>query len=145
LKNILINKMTEEHRIILNEIEEALNRDPELRFGQALFNLGINQFVNPENPAEADYRMRDIHDDKDSEIIGRIRAQKEWRELQLRIMDALDKPELKEIGGMTVNERLIISGLMVDFDKYKTVNKRYAQFILERLKVDLASIEQILK
>lgn len=137
--------MTEEHRIILNEIEEALNRDPELRFGQALFNLGINQFVNPENPAEADYRMRDIHDDKDSEIIGRIRAQKEWRELQLRIMDALDKPELKEIGGMTVNERLIISGLMVDFDKYKTVNKRYAQFILERLKVDLASIEQILK
>lgn len=137
--------MTEEHRIILNEIEEALNRDPELRFGQALFNLGINQFVNPENPAEADYRMRDIHSDKDSEIIGRIMAQKEWRELQLRIMDALDKPELKEIGGMTVNERLIISGLMVDFDKYKTVNKRYAQFILERLKVDLASIEQILK
>lgn len=137
--------MTEEHRIILKAIEEALNRDPELRFGQALFNLSINEFVNPENPAEADYKMRDIHGDKDSDIIARIRRQQEWRELQQKIMSALEKPDLNGISGMTVNERLYALGLMDDFDKYKKSNKRFAQFILERLKVDNDSIEKILK
>jgi hypothetical protein len=60
-------------------------------------------------------------------------------------MKALDKEEMKNIGGMTVNERLFVSGLMGDFDKYKISNKQYAQFILERLKVDRDSIEKILK
>ena len=137
--------MTEEHKIILKAIEEELNRDPELRFGQALFNLSINEFVNPENPAEADYKIRDIHGDKDSEIIVRIRRQQEWIELQLKINNALDGPDLIGIGGMTVNERLYASGLMDYFDKYKKTNKRFAQFILERLKVDRESIEKILK
>ncbi len=82
--------MTEKHRIILKAIEEALNRDPELRFGQALFNLGINEFVNRDNPSKTDYRMRDIHGDKDSDIIARIRRQLEWRELQGKIMNALE-------------------------------------------------------
>ena len=137
--------MTNEHRIILNAIEEALNRNPELRFGQALFNLDINGFVNPDNPADADYKVRDIHSDKDSAIIERINSRREWMELQGKIMTALEKPELKEIEGMTVNERLFVSGLIVDFDKYKETNKRFAQFILSRLKVDRSSIDEILK
>ena len=137
--------MTEEHRIILDAIEQALNRDPELRFGQALFNLSINQFVNPDNPAEADYRMRDIHSDKDSDIIARIRKQQEWSVLQQKINRALEKSTLDELRGMTVNERLYASGLLDDFDKYKKSNKAFAQFILERLKVDKDSIEKILK
>lgn len=137
--------MTDEHRVILKAIEEALNRDPELRFGQALFNLSINEFVNPDNPAEADYKMRDIHGDKDSDIIDRIRRQQEWRELQEKIMNALEKPDLNGIGGMTVNDRLYASGLMDDFVRYKKTNKRFAQFILKRLKVDSDSIEKILK
>jgi hypothetical protein len=82
--------MTEEHKIILKAIEEALNRDPELRFGQALFNLGINQFVNPEHPAESNYRVRDIHGDDDIAIIDRIRKQQEWRNLQLKVTTALE-------------------------------------------------------
>ncbi len=134
-----------EHRTILDAIEKALIRDPELRFGQVLFNLGINQFLNPENPAEADYKLRDIHNDKDSEIIDRINQQNGWFELQQKIMKALEKPELKELSGMTVNEKLFTSGLIDDFDNYKISNKRYAQFILERLKIDRDSIEQILK
>jgi hypothetical protein len=137
--------MTNEHRIILNAIEEALNRDPELRFGQALFNLDINGFVNADNPAEADYRVRDIHADKDTAIIDRINIRKEWKELQLKITRALEKPELNSVGGMTMNERLFVSGLIDDFDKYKMSNKKFARFILERLKVDQSSIEDILK
>ncbi|XOV68683.1 MAG: hypothetical protein ACFHU9_05860 [Fluviicola sp.] len=136
--------MTREHRIILNAIEEALTRDPELRFGQALFNLRINEFANRENPEEADYRMRDIHGDKDSEIIERIQGQINWFDLQRKVNKALENPELSGLGAMTVNERLYVSGLMDDFDKYKRSNKQFAAFILERLKVDRASIEKIL-
>lgn len=137
--------MTNEHKIILKAIEKSLIRDPELRFGQALFNLGINQFVSPDNPEKTDYNMRDIHNDEDSVIIERINKQNEWRELQQKIMTALDLPELKGIGGMTINERLFVSGLSNEFDKYKNSNKRFAKFILERLKVDKDSIENILK
>lgn len=46
---------------------------------------------------------------------------------------------------MSVNERLFVSGLMDDFDKYKISDKQFAQFILERLKVDRESIDNILK
>jgi hypothetical protein len=46
---------------------------------------------------------------------------------------------------MTVNERLYTSGLIDDFDKYKKSNKQFAKFILQRLKVDRASIEKMLK
>lgn len=137
--------MTNEHRIILNAIEEALNRDPELRFGQALFNLDICGFINTDNPTEADYKVRDIHADKDSAIIERINKRKEWFKLQSKIIKALEKPELHGIGGMTVNERLFVSGLLQDFDKYKKSNKKFARFILEKLKVDHGSIDEILK
>lgn len=60
-------------------------------------------------------------------------------------MSALEKSELNELGEMTVNERLYATGLMDDFDKYNKSNKRFAQFILERLKVDRDSIDKILK
>lgn len=137
--------MKKEHQIILKAIEDILNRDPELRFGQALFNLGINQFANIKNPGESNYRLRDIHGDKDSLIIDRINNQNEWIELQSKINLALEKQEMKDINGMTVNERLIISGLMDSYDKYKNNNIDFARFILERLKVDTTSINNILK
>ena len=47
--------------------------------------------------------------------------------------------------GMTVNERLYLSGLMHEFDKVKVTNKSRAKEILRWLKVDENSIEKIVK
>jgi hypothetical protein len=47
------------------------------------------------------------------------------------------------IDGMTVNERLYVSGLMDIFDQAKKNDKDLARTILKALKVDLKSIEKI--
>ncbi len=47
------------------------------------------------------------------------------------------------IEGMTVNERLYVSGLMDTFDQAKKNDKDLAKTILKALKVDLKSIEKI--
>jgi hypothetical protein len=52
---------------------------------------------------------------------------------------------IEELSGMTVNERLYVSGLMDEFDKVKTEDKRRAKIILRWLRVDEPSIEMILK
>ncbi len=52
--------------------------------------------------------------------------------------------QVEGLGGMTVNERLYISGLMNEFDKSKNSNKIKAAFILESLQVDKLSIDKIL-
>ncbi len=72
-------------------------------------------------------------------------VQKEIKELEKKIIAALKKPEMEGFTGMSVNERLFVSGLMDDFDKYKKSNKKHAKFILEKLKVDQDSIIEILK
>lgn len=49
------------------------------------------------------------------------------------------------IGGMTVNERLYVSGLWNEFDEALKNDKNKAKFILELFKIDKASIIEILK
>ncbi|MGQ1947957.1 hypothetical protein ACT3CD_12750 [Geofilum sp. OHC36d9] len=49
------------------------------------------------------------------------------------------------LGGMTVNERLYVTGLMDEFDKTKRKNKTRAAQILRILRVDEPSIKKILK
>lgn len=49
------------------------------------------------------------------------------------------------LGGMTVNERLYVSGLMDTYDKAIIEDKKLARMILEALKVDSPSIDKILK
>ncbi|MEZ7497706.1 hypothetical protein QO200_03040 [Flavobacterium sp. Arc3] len=48
------------------------------------------------------------------------------------------------LGGMTVNERLYVSGLMETFDKAKRKDKEFARFILETIRLDKQSIDKIL-
>jgi hypothetical protein len=47
--------------------------------------------------------------------------------------------------GMTVNERLFVSGLMNEFDKAKRLDKDKARKILELLQVDKPSIDKIIR
>jgi hypothetical protein len=53
--------------------------------------------------------------------------------------------KIEGLSGMTVNERLYISGLIDEFDKAKTTDKRRAKEILRWLRVDEPSIEMIVK
>jgi hypothetical protein len=71
-----------EHQEILDLISDYLSNHYDQRFGQAIFNLGINQFVNREDPAKENHRIRDIHSDKDEKILERIKSQLEWFEEQ---------------------------------------------------------------
>lgn len=64
--------MNKEHQKIIDLITAYLEKNPTQRFGQALFNLNINLFLDEENPSQKDYNVRDIHVDKDNEIIERI-------------------------------------------------------------------------
>ncbi len=59
--------MTDEHKIILERLQVYLDQNPSQRFGQAIFNLGINEFKQNEK-----YQLRDIYNDSDSEILKRI-------------------------------------------------------------------------
>ena len=61
--------MKKEHKEILTLIENYLEANPEQRFGQALFNLNINQFTEwkPGNN-----QLRDIYNDYDSAILKRV-------------------------------------------------------------------------
>lgn len=71
-----------EHQEILDLISQYLSNHYDQRFGQAIFNLGINEFVNKTQPEKEDYKVRDIHNDQDSVILKRIKSQLEWFEEQ---------------------------------------------------------------
>jgi hypothetical protein len=65
--------MKKEHRIILDLLESYLEKNPSQRFGQALFNLNINEFNETTNPGNQNYTLRDIHGDNDLAILERIK------------------------------------------------------------------------
>jgi hypothetical protein len=67
-----------EHQEILDLISNYLANHYDQRFGQAIFNLGINQFANKTEPEKENHKIRDIHNDQDSAIIERIKSQLEW-------------------------------------------------------------------
>lgn len=64
--------MKQQHIEIIELITEFLKKHPEQRFGQALFNLAINEFKNDD---EKEFQLRDIYNDSDDEIILRMNKQ----------------------------------------------------------------------
>ncbi|KAF2508580.1 hypothetical protein EYY60_15750 [Flavobacterium zhairuonense] len=65
--------MKKEHQIILDLIASYLEQNPDQRFGQALFNLSVNEFQKTTDPRNPNYNIRDIHGDNDLGIIERIK------------------------------------------------------------------------
>lgn len=65
--------MKREHQVIITIITQHLIDHPDQRFGQALFNLGINKFSNELNPAADKYLLKDIYNDSDKEILERMK------------------------------------------------------------------------
>ena len=135
--------MKKEHEIIVDLLKEYLENHPDQKFGQALFNLGVNEFKNTTDPRNPNYDIRDIHNDKDNEILKRIERQLEWFELQRKVNNGVSN--VVGLQGMTVNERLYATELLDSFDKFKRNNKDYARYILKAIKVDSESIDKILK
>lgn len=64
--------MKKEHQHILDLLVVYLEKYPDQRFGQVLFNLGINEFKEPVGEL---YRLRDNYNDSDQEIIRRMEKQ----------------------------------------------------------------------
>ena len=63
------------------------------------------------------------------------------RMTEQEILKAISK--VKGIGGMTVNERLCVCGLMDEFEKSLISDKDKAKKILQLLRVDNISIDKI--
>ena len=66
-------------RIGLEILKEYLEQNPSQRFGQAIFNLGINEFKLDE-----EYQLRDIYNDNDLDIIKRIETRLELFHSQIK-------------------------------------------------------------
>lgn len=64
--------MNENARKIITALTDYLEENPQARFGQALFNLNINQFAEEKDPSKKDFLLRDIYYDSNERIIARI-------------------------------------------------------------------------
>jgi hypothetical protein len=67
--------MRKEHKEILALISDYLKERPELRFGQALSNLGVLEFADKAFPPEYNV-LRDIYNDSDKSILERVKMAK---------------------------------------------------------------------
>ncbi|MEW7291333.1 hypothetical protein [Aquimarina sp. 2304DJ70-9] len=74
--------MKKEHKKIVEYISTFLNKYPDQRFGQAIFNLKINEFLEEEDCMNPKYQLRDIYGDSDEEILHRVESQTEWLKKQ---------------------------------------------------------------
>ena len=65
--------MNENAKTILQIITQYIEANPQARFGQALFNLNINQFEDQQDPSRKGFLLRDIYNDSDQKILNRIK------------------------------------------------------------------------
>ena len=59
------------NREIIKILAAHIENYPTQRFGQILFNLGISQFKDEDDPAAADYAGRDIYNDSSELVLSR--------------------------------------------------------------------------
>lgn len=64
--------MKQQHLEIIELLTKFLEKNPDQRFGQALFNLSVNEFKKDN---ENEFQLRDIYNDSDDEIILRMKKQ----------------------------------------------------------------------
>ena len=72
-----------------------------------------------------------------------LAKEKRNRMTEKKIIAAINK--IDGLGGMTVNERLYVTGLLKEFDKSLKSDKEKAKRILELLQVDGVSIDTFLR
>jgi len=65
--------MNENAKEIIQLITGYLEANPGIRFGQALFNLNINEFEDQQDPSRKGFLLRDIYNDSDKRILNRIK------------------------------------------------------------------------
>ncbi|MFB3387244.1 hypothetical protein [Flavobacterium sp. LAR06] len=75
--------MKQEHKLILELLESYLEKNPSQRFGQALFNLNINEFNETIDSRNPNYTLRDIYNDNDSATLERIKNRLDLIESQI--------------------------------------------------------------
>lgn len=84
-----------------------------------------------------------------TKVKGKENGNPQWGHFQTLIndrwVDVGTPDKTQSFGGMTVNERLFVSGLIDEFDKSKFSDKAKAKQILRSLQVDEPSIEVIVK
>jgi hypothetical protein len=67
--------MNQNAKTILILLEQYLEENPSIRFAQALFNLGITEFADKDNPSAKQFTLRDIYNDTDDSVMERITKQ----------------------------------------------------------------------
>ena len=64
--------MNENAKTILTILSEYLEKNPCIRFTQALANLGINEFADKIHPENKDFNLRDPYQDTDDKVLQRL-------------------------------------------------------------------------
>ena len=67
-------EMNDTSKEILKLIEDYLEKNPSQRFGQALYNLGVNEDDGKWEPGVKAPGLRDIYNDSDKVVLERVRT-----------------------------------------------------------------------
>lgn len=68
--------MNEKHLVILQLLRQHMEEAPHLTFCQLLFNLGINEFNDPNDPEWYEYAFKDNYNDSDDDVIDKLKNPK---------------------------------------------------------------------
>ncbi len=109
------------------------------------YNINSNDWIliaNPLDNCQHDFILP-------TRVKGKENSNPEWGYFQNLVdnswVDIKPLDKIQSFGGMTVNERLFVSGLIGEFEKCKINDKTKANQILHSLQIDKPSIQHIMK